>query len=273
MSRRLVFWALVLTLSGLSPGWLQADQGKRRAPDPPRPAPQVVVRGEVFIGGYFYDPVYGTYPWWPRNVYPHWYFPRYDNRAYVRMSVTPDEAAVYVDGFYAGVVDDFDGVFDGLPLSPGGHSITFYLAGYRTVQHNIHVPAASTFKLRDVLEKLPPGIASAAPALAPLVPAPPRGSYRLPSSQPPLSVPLGITAQPVLSVGTLDLTVQPATAVVLIDGRRWVSSEGAHFVVQLPAGTHRIEVTEIGYQRFITDVVVRDGEMSELTVSLVAATR
>jgi hypothetical protein len=29
---------------------------------------------------------------------------------------TPKEAAVYVDGFYAGVVDDFDGVFQSLPL-------------------------------------------------------------------------------------------------------------------------------------------------------------
>jgi hypothetical protein len=270
MSRRLILWALVLTLSGLSPGWLQADQGKRRAPDPPRPAPQVVVRGEVFIGGYFYDPVYGTYPWWPRNVYPHWYFPRYDNRAYVRMSVTPDEAAVYI---LRGCGRRFRRRVRRTTAVAWGSLHHLYLAGYRTVQHNIHVPAASTFKLRDVLEKLPPGIASAAPALAPLVPAPPSGSYRLPASQPPLSVPLGITAQPVLAVGTLDLTVQPATAVVLIDGRRWVSSEGAHFVVQLPAGTHRIEVTEIGYQRFITDVVVRDGEMSELTVSLVAATR
>ena len=139
MLRRLVVWTLVLVWSALSADLLLADQGRRRTPDPPRPKPQIVVRGEVFIGGYFYDPVYGTYPWWPRNVYPHWYYPRYDSRAYVRMSVTPDEAAVYVDGFYAGVVDDFDGVFDGLPLSPGGHTITFYLDGYRTVRHNIYV--------------------------------------------------------------------------------------------------------------------------------------
>jgi len=273
MLRRLVVWTLVLIASALSADLLLADQGRRRAPDPPRPRPQIVVRGEVFIGGYFYDPIYGTYPWWPRNVYPYWYHPRYDNRAYVRMSVTPDEAAVYVDGFYAGVVDDFDGVFDGLPLSPGGHTITFYLDGYRTVRHNIYVQSASTFKLRDALEKLPPGTASEPPLLAPALPAPPAGSYRMPRTQPPLSVPLGITAQPMLGVGTLDLRVQPATAVVLIDGRRWVSSEGAHFVVQLPVWTHRVEVTEIGYQRFITDVVVKDGATAELNVSLVAATR
>jgi hypothetical protein len=272
MLRRFVVSALIVTASALSADLLLADQG-RRAPDPPRPKPHIVVRGEVFIGGYFYDPIYGTYPWWPRNVYPHWYFPRYDNRAYVRMSVTPDEAAVYVDGFYAGLVDDFDGVFEGLPLSPGGHTITFYLDGYRTVRHNLYVRSESTFKLRDVLEKLPPETASEPPMLAPAVPAPPPGSYRMPRTQPPLSVPLGITAQPVLGAGTLDLRVQPETAVVLIDGRRWMSSEGAHFVVQLPAGTHRIEVTEIGYQRFTTDVIVKDGETAALNVSLVVATR
>jgi hypothetical protein len=68
------------------------------------------VRGHVFIGGYFYDPFYGPYPWWPRTAYPYWYFPVYDKRAEVRLRVEPEEAedaAVYVDGFYAGVVDDF----------------------------------------------------------------------------------------------------------------------------------------------------------------------
>jgi hypothetical protein len=226
----------------------------------------------LFIGGYFYNPIYGTYPWWPRNVYPHWYWPLYDNRAYLRMSVTPDEAAVYVDGFYAGVVDDFDGVFEGLPLSPGGHTITFYLDGYRTVRHNIYVRSASTFKLRDALEKLSAGTASEPPLLAPVVPEPPAGSYRMPRTPPPLAVPLSVTAQPIVGLGTLDLRVQPPTAVVLIDGRRWLSSEGAHFVVQLPAGPHRIEVTEIGHQRFIHDLVMRDGETAELNVSLVPAT-
>jgi hypothetical protein len=38
----------------------------------------------------------------------------------------PEEAAVYVDGFYAGIVDDFDGVFQKLLLPPGDHTIVLY---------------------------------------------------------------------------------------------------------------------------------------------------
>jgi len=39
-------------------------------------------------------------------------------RAEVRVLVTPPEAAVYVDGYYAGLVDDLDGFFQRLPLTP-----------------------------------------------------------------------------------------------------------------------------------------------------------
>ena len=91
---------------------------------PTHPQRAVIVRGHVFIGGYFYDPFFGPYPWWPRTAYPYWYFPVFDNRAEVLLRVQPKEAedaAVYVDGFYAGIVDDFNGVFQSLPLTAGAH--------------------------------------------------------------------------------------------------------------------------------------------------------
>jgi hypothetical protein len=80
----------------------------------------------VFIGGYFYDPFFGPYPWWPRPWYPHPYSPYYDMRAFLRLDVKPRNASVYVDGYYAGIVDDFDGIMQSLPLPPGGHEITLY---------------------------------------------------------------------------------------------------------------------------------------------------
>ena len=126
---------LVMTLPGI------ADAQRRAVPrHPSHPQRAVVVRGHVFIGGYFYDPFYGLYPWWPRTAYPYWYFPVYDNRAEVRLQVEPEEAedaAVYVDGFYAGIVDDFNGVFQSLPLTPGGHTVVLYLEGYRTVRQQL----------------------------------------------------------------------------------------------------------------------------------------
>src|SRR5687768_16633999 len=88
-----------------------------RTPTPPdqRHGPPVKRGAVVFVGGYFYDPFFGAYPWWSRAAYPYRYHPVLDERAEVRVLVTPADAAVYVDGYYAGVVDDFDGILQRLP--------------------------------------------------------------------------------------------------------------------------------------------------------------
>jgi hypothetical protein len=236
----------------------------------------VVVRGHVFIGGYFYDPFFGPYPWWTRTAYPYWYFPVYDNRANVRLRVEPEEAedaAVYVDGFHAGVVDDFNGVFQSLPLTPGGHTIILYLEGYRTVRHNLYLSPASSFNLRATMERLPPGVTSEPPELAPPVPAPPAGSYRSPAAPPraPFPQPAPRSAQ-AIGFGTLDLYVQPAGAEVTIDGQRWMSSDEGHFIVQVPVGKHRVDVSKLGFRQFTTEIEVGDGHVFPLNVSLITAT-
>jgi hypothetical protein len=69
--------------------------------------------------------------------------------------------------------------------------------------------------------------------------------------------------------GTLDLYVQPATAEVTLDGQRWVSSDEGHFMVQVPAGKHRVEVSKSGYRQFTTEIEIREGEAVPLNVSLI----
>lgn len=232
-----------------------------------------VVRGHVFIGGYFYDPVFGQYPWWPRPIYPY-YYPVYDSRSELKLRLTPDEtrqAAVYVDGFFAGIVDDFDGTFQSLPLPPGGHRVVLYLEGYRTAHHNIYLRPGSTFTLRETLERLPPGVAGELPDVAPPVPAPPAGSYRMPVTPPKVTAPAApaMAAAQAIGFGILDLFVQPANAEVTLDGQRWISNEEGHFVVHVPAGRHRVEVSKPGYRTFVTEIEVRDSETTPLNVSLV----
>jgi len=275
MSRLARFAALALFASVLLLTCPDIADAQRRAVPrhPPHPERAVVVRGHVFIGGYFYDPFYGPYPWWPRAAYPYWYFPVYDSRADVHLRVEPEEAenaAVYVDGFYAGIVDDFNGVFQALPLTAGGHTIVLYLEGYRTVRHNIYLRPASRFTLRATMERLPAGVTSEPPELAPAVPAPPAGTYRTPVTPPatPLPQPAPRPSQAV-GFGTLDLYVQPASAEVTIDGQRWVSSDEGHFMVQVPAGKHRVEVSKSGYRQFTTEIEIREGEALPLNVSLI----
>lgn len=276
-SRRFVVAFLTLLL--IVAAWPAGSSAQRRGNPPPRaavPRPPVELRAQVFIGGYFYDPTFGRYPWWLPGMYPYRYYPHYDRRAELRVRATPKDAAVYVDGFYAGVVDDFDGVFQSLPLTPGTHEITLYLQGFRTQRYWIYLAAASTMNLRASLERLPRGAASEPPTVAPPLPPPPPGSYRQPRTSPPLQ------AQPLLppanappanptraeGFGTLELQVVPAGATVTIDGEIWQSSDGRRFVIEIAAGRHRLEVTLEGYKRFATDVEIREGAVTPVNVSL-----
>jgi hypothetical protein len=200
------------------------------------------------------------------------------------VDVKPKEAAVYVDGYYAGIVDDFDGFFQRLTVSPGQHELTLYLDGYRTAHEQLNLARRAEYKLRYQMERLPAGETSEKPALAPAVPPPPPGSYasprtppRGPFAPPPLSTPLVSGAPPALAMtpgqgaagtGTIVFRVQPGGAEVLIDGERWTSSDDERLVVQLSAGRHRVEIRKSGYRPLTTDVDVRGGASTPLNVSL-----
>jgi hypothetical protein len=115
--------------------------------------------------GPIYAPFYYGSPWGP--YFPYGGYPYADNlyvgqpTADVSVQVTPKQAEVYVDGYFAGVAGDLGGVFKRLHATPGGHAITMHLEGYRTVTENVYLAPDSTFKLHEALEKLAPGEASA----------------------------------------------------------------------------------------------------------------
>src|SRR5205085_7112607 len=77
--------------------------------------------------------------------------------ATVRTRVTPRDAQVFVDGYSAGVADDFDGVFQRLQLVPGQHEITFYLPGYRTYRESVYLSSGSSHNLRHTMVQRPAG--------------------------------------------------------------------------------------------------------------------
>jgi PEGA domain len=92
----------------------------------------------------------------------------------IRVLATPKRADVYVDGFFAGFVDDFDGALQGLPATPGDHAVTLFLEGYRTVTRHIVVTSHATLKVRLEMDKLEPDQTSEPPP-------PPAGSRTGPS--------------------------------------------------------------------------------------------
>lgn len=224
----------------------------------------------IFVGGYFYDPFFGPAPWWGSVAYPYPYYPAFGGRAEVRVMATPKDAGVYVDGFYAGIVDDFDGFFQGLPLTPGGHTIVLYLPGYRSYRQQVYLGPGSTFKLQTALAPLAAGETSEAPTIAPAIPTPPAGTFMPPHTPAPTTpgAPARAAEAAPQTVGTLDLQVQPPDAVVRIDGERWVTADHGRFVVQLRAGAHRLDISAAGYRGYETDLVVPENGSIQLTVML-----
>ena len=117
-------------------------------------------RSVVVLGGYYrpflYDPWYSPfypYGWFP----PYGYAGAYPPDSSLRLQVAPRETEVFVDGYYAGTVDDFDGFLQRLHLEPGEHEITLYLQGHRTARQMIYLQPNGTFRIRHAMETLPPG--------------------------------------------------------------------------------------------------------------------
>ncbi len=78
----------------------------------------------------------------------------YGSRVYygdLRLQVRPRNAAVYVDGYYAGVVDDFDGVFQRLTLEVGPHEIELDAPGLQPQVFDVYIDPARTVNLRTDL--------------------------------------------------------------------------------------------------------------------------
>jgi hypothetical protein len=62
----------------------------------------------------------------------------------LRLKVKPRDAEVYVDGYYVGLVDDFDGTFQRLTLDAGPHRIEIRKPGFNTVTFDVQIPDDET---------------------------------------------------------------------------------------------------------------------------------
>lgn len=110
--------------------------------------------GGLGFGGY-----YGGYydPWWynddPGYGYSDGYGYGYDGA--LRLKMRPREAAVYVDGYYAGRVDDFDGVFQRLRVESGPHRIEVRLDGFEPLMFELRIQPDRTITYKGDLKELP----------------------------------------------------------------------------------------------------------------------
>lgn len=125
--------------------------------------------GYGFGMGYFYDPgMFGYYSPYGYGGYDPYYGgggggggsyggysrDRYRDVGSLRLKVKPENGQVYVDGYYVGEVDSFDGVFQKLPIEAGAHRIEIRAPGYETVQFEVMVIAGETVTYKGELKRV-----------------------------------------------------------------------------------------------------------------------
>lgn len=222
--------------------------------------------------GYFYGDYYGYYP--SHRSYRY----RSGNIAQVRTLVEPSKARVYVDGYYAGIVDDFDGLLQRLNVSPGRHEITFRLEGYRSHTFSIYANRDQTLKLRYDMVK---GSGESRDSIGEedrrldrddsdrddmdrdraRDSARESDRSREVDAEKPYVPPAREEGR-----GEVVLEIEPGDASVYVDGEFY--GKAAQLTrLELPTGRHRIEVVRPGYKTEETEVNVL-GEATRVVVKL-----
>jgi len=93
---------------------------------------------------------YGSDGYYPYGYTPDYYFNPIPGRAYggVRITGAPQDAQVFADGYYVGIVDDFDGIFQHMNLEAGPHHIEIAWGGYQPIAFDVYVRPGETTTFR-----------------------------------------------------------------------------------------------------------------------------
>ena len=280
--KRSTTWACVVAAALMLFSWpTEVDAQRRAVRRAPRSRP--VLRTNARYGpargyrpyayrSYRYRPYmygvygYGGYGYGGWGGYP--YYGGYGGyeRGSLRLQVKPEATEVYVDGYYAGIVDSYDGFFQRLHLPAGQHDVELRLEGFRSIQEQMYLTEGSTYRIEHDMEPLGPGETTAPPPTPPVTPPQAPGQAAAPPFGGAPDAPSAL--REVTDFGRLAIRVQPTDAVILVDGEEWRSPDAARLELELGLGRHRIEVSREGYERYLTDVEVRPGETTTVNVSL-----
>jgi hypothetical protein len=138
----------------------------------PRPPVRPLDRRTITYPYYFYD--FDFFYRFPYGIYPYSYYP-YPPYSYpvppascvtvesapdqgaaeigtLRLDVPQKHAAVYIDGYYVGEVEDFDGEEERLTLRPGPHHLELRAAGFQTLAFDVNIQPGKTITYRTPMQ-------------------------------------------------------------------------------------------------------------------------
>lgn len=110
---------------------------------------------DPFLFGGYYDPYYAGYGGGYGQSSGG-----YGTGAYrgavgaLRLKVKPVNAQVYIDGYYVGVVDSFDGTFQRLEIEAGSHRVEVRAEGFTPVQFDVLVTPGETITYKGQLQPI-----------------------------------------------------------------------------------------------------------------------
>jgi hypothetical protein len=188
----------------------------------------------------------------------------------VRTLVDPEKTRVYVDGYYAGLADEFDGMFQHLDVSAGRHELMFKLEGYQTHRVKVYVPYDDTLKIHHDMVK---GEGESAEDLVgPGMPGENERDYWSRRREDdayaePRQYRYERDRAPSREGGELRLSVRPDDASVYLDGEFRGSGRQVSTLF-VPPGRHRIEVVRPGYRTYDREVEVTPDRPADVTIEL-----
>jgi hypothetical protein len=118
--------------------------------------------GAFGLGYFYYNPDrwyggFGTPGYTSYGYYDDYYrrpFSAFDIGE-LRLDVSPRHAQVYVDGYYAGVVDDYDGAFQALKLESGAYRIEITAPGYESLAFDVRLTPGQKIRYQGDLRRAP----------------------------------------------------------------------------------------------------------------------
>ncbi len=189
----------------------------------------------------------------------------------LRLLVKPEQTKVYVDGYYTGDVDEFDGLLQRLNLSAGRHEIAFKLEGHRDYRVKVYVAVDRTLKIKHAMEK-----GSGPEVYEDLTdghgedPEPAQraeGEGWDPRDEREPREPASEERPFARDLGSVRFDVTPADASVYVDGE-FQGSARRLGELDLRAGRHRVEVVRPGFETVERDIEIEPGRVARVAIDL-----
>ncbi|MCY3843482.1 MAG: PEGA domain-containing protein [Acidobacteria bacterium] len=117
-------------------------------------------------GSWFFAPGFSFGVGYGSGAAAHWY-PGYDyyggygyhptdlHTGFLRLKVRPRQAQVFVDGYFVGVVNEFDGVFQRLRLEEGPHQVEIVHPGFEPLELDVLIVPGEKITFEGDLIRLP----------------------------------------------------------------------------------------------------------------------